>query len=196
MAKPFLSNLKQNISSRFESHDIVSAFSILDPRKIPTSSSQLSTYGQESVEVLIGHYAQERPALMLNDEETTKEGLFTTEMRTEWITYRNFLIKKHEDTTSNQLEQLITNDMLKTMFPNLSQTASIGLTIPVSTASVERSFSKMKLIKTRLRNSLSEASLSQLMRITMEAPETLTKINDDLDSILDIWNRKPRRIVI
>ena len=48
---------------------------------------------------------------------------------------------------------------------SLHKIASIGLTIPVSTAFVERSFSQMKLIKTRLRNGLSDCSLSHLMKI-------------------------------
>ena len=84
--------------------------------------------------------------------------------------------------------------MLITMFPNLSKIAYICLSIPVSTASVERSFSEMKLIKTRPRNSLSEGTLSQLMRIGIKAPEKLT--DDDLDAIFEVWNRKPRRIPI
>ena len=94
MAKPFVSSLKQNISSRFESHVIVSVFSIFDPQEIQVSYLHM----EEPVQVLIGHYAQNRPALMLNDEETMKEGLITTEM---WITYCKFLMKKHEDTTFN-----------------------------------------------------------------------------------------------
>ena len=84
--------------------------------------------------------------------------------------------------------------MLVTMFPNLHKMASIGLTLPVSTASVERSFSQMKLIKTRRRNSLSEGTLAQLMRIAIESPDKLT--DDDLEEVLDIWNRKPRRVPI
>ena len=63
--------------------------------------------------------------------------------------------------------------MLVTIFPNLQKIASIGLTLPVSTASVEKSFSQMKLIKTRLQNSLTEDMLTQLMRIAMEPPDQL-----------------------
>ena len=75
--------------------------------------------------------------------------------------------------------------MLKAMFPNLHKMASIGLTIPVSTASVERSFSPTKLIKTRLRNALSDCSLSHLM------------ISDsDLDEIVNVWQRKSRRVSV
>ena len=53
--------------------------------------------------------------------------------------------------------------LLITMFPNLNTLASICLAIPVETASVERSFSQMKMINTRLRNHLGEKSLSHLM---------------------------------
>ena len=73
--------------------------------------------------------------------------------------------------------------------------ATISLTLPVSTASVERRFfSKMKLIKTRLRNYLSDSSLSNLMKRAIESPDILSE--DDLDAIIDIWNRKGRRIAV
>ena len=84
--------------------------------------------------------------------------------------------------------------MLVAMFPNLSKIASIGLSIPVSTASVERSFSQMKLIKTRLRNSLSAGNLSHLMKISIESPQKLTETN--LEEIVNIWSRKSRRIAV
>ena len=83
---------------------------------------------------------------------------------------------------------------MKCWLPNLQKIASIGLTLPVSTATVERSFSQMKLIKTRLRNSLTEGRLTQLMRIAMEPPDQLRE--DEIEVILDNWNRKPRRISI
>ena len=84
--------------------------------------------------------------------------------------------------------------MLKAMFPNLHKIVSIGLTIPVSTASVERSFLQMKLIKTRLRNALRDYSLSHLMKIAIEAPEVLS--DSDLDEIVNVWQRKSRRVSV
>ena len=88
-----------------------------------------------------------------------------------------------------QLTELATNEMLVTMFPNLST-----LSIPVGTASVERSFSPMKMIKTRLRNRLGQCSLSQLMKIAIESPERLS--DDDLENIFTMWSRKPRKIAV
>ena len=46
------------------------------------------------------------------------------------------------------------------------------LIFPLSTARVERFFSKMKLVKTRLRNQLSQVNLEKLLFTATEAPET------------------------
>ena len=80
------------------------------------------------------------------------------------------------------------NSMLIAMFPNLSVIANICLSIPVRTASVERSFSQIKMIKTRLRNRLGEMSLS-LMKIAIESPQKMSI--RDLEEVIDVWNRKP-----
>ena len=92
-----------------------------------------------------------------------------------------------------QLKELASNDMIKTLFPNLSKIGAICLSIPVTTASVERSFSQMKLIKTRL-SSLNDKSLSNLMKIALESPDELT--DSHLEEVVNVWNRKSRRIVV
>ena len=93
-----------------------------------------------------------------------------------------------------QLKELASNDMIKTLFPNLSKIGAICLSIPVTTASVERSFSQMKLIKNRLRSSLNDKSLSNLMKIALESPDELT--DSHLEEVVNVWNRKSRRIVV
>ena len=90
--------------------------------------------------------------------------------------------------------ELVCNDMMRTLFPNLCKIATIRLSIPVSTASVERSFSQMKLIKIRLRSSLNDKSLSHLMKIAIESPAELT--DSQLEEVVDVWNRKNRRIAV
>ena len=91
-----------------------------------------------------------------------------------------------------QLKELLTNDMLIALFPNLHKLATICLSIPISTASAERTFSDMKLIRNRLRNRLTELSLSNSMKIAIEFPEKMT--DSDLEEIIDMQNRNGRRI--
>lgn len=67
------------------------------------------------------------------------------------------------------------------------------LCIPVSTASVERSFSTMNRIHTKLRNRMGEETIDHLMRISCEGPDDppLSLLN----AAVDLYARKkPRRI--
>ena len=93
-----------------------------------------------------------------------------------------------------QLKELTSHEMLVTMFLNLSSLAYICMTLSVLTASVKRSFSQMKMIKTRLRNRMEESSHNHLMLIAIESPNELT--DNELDCIVNVWNEKPRRIVV
>ena len=93
-----------------------------------------------------------------------------------------------------QLKELVSNDRLKTLFPNLSKIATICFSILVATASAEGSFSQMKLIKTRLQSSLNDKNLSHQMKIAMESPAELK--DSDLEEVVDVWNRKGRRIAV
>ena len=52
----------------------------------------------------------------------------------------------------------------------------------------------MKLIKTRIRHRIGQFSLSHLMKIAIETPETLS--DAELDAIITVWNRKPRIIAV
>ena len=63
VAPLFIVHMKENISSQFAFHDILSTFPIVDPRKVPSADSvQLPTYGKKSVEVLLNHYGKDKPA--------------------------------------------------------------------------------------------------------------------------------------
>ena len=67
------------------------------------------------------------------------------------------------------------------------------MALPVGTASVERSFSEMKLIKSHLHSRLADSNLEHLMKIVVEGPQ-LTNV--DRDGILDIYKQKNRRILL
>ena len=70
---------------------------------------------------------------------------------------------------------------------------NILLILPVGTATVERSFSDMKMIKTRLRNRLSDDNLQHLMRVAIEGLE----LKDvDFNAILEVFKSKTRRLLL
>ena len=117
----------------------------------------------------------------------------SSDLPTEWKTFRRYITNQPREDIKEQLKELSTNSMMQTMFPNLSILANVCLTIPVGTASVEGSFSHMKMVKSRLRNRLGEANLS-LMKITLESPEALS--DEELEQIVTVWTRKPRRVAV
>ena len=112
--------------------------------------------------------------------------LVSPDIRTEWMTFRRYITRQRKEDTMKLLKELATNSMLVEMFPH-SDLAKVSLSIPVGTASVERSFSRMKMIKTMRRNRLGEQNLAHLMRIAIETPEKLP--DDVVESVVDIWNK-------
>ena len=63
--------------------------------------------------------------------------------------------------------------------------------LPIVTASVERSFIHLKMIKTWLRSRLSDCSGAQLMRISIEGPEIDAV---EFEEILEICKEHDHRI--
>ena len=57
------------------------------------------------------------------------------------------------------------------LFPEIFKLLDMLLALPVGTATVEQSFSQMKLVKTRPRSGISDCNLSRPMRIAIEGPE-------------------------
>ena len=73
------------------------------------------------------------------------------------------------------------------IFPETWNLLNILMAFPVGTASVERSFSEMKLIKFCLHSRLSHSNLEHLMKIAIEGPQ-LTDV--DFDRMLDTFKQK------
>ena len=77
-------------------------------------------------------------------------------------------------------------------FPNATIAYRVLLTIPVTVASAERSFSKLKLLKSYLRSTMTQERLNDLAMIALES-DILEKI--DYKSIIeDLISRNPTRM--
>jgi hypothetical protein len=66
------------------------------------------------------------------------------------------------------LNQIFHVGNLGSVFPTLNIALQIALTLPVSSATTERTFSKLKIIKTRLKTTMNNTRLEDLMLITCE----------------------------
>jgi hypothetical protein len=79
-------------------------------------------------------------------------------------------------------------------FPNASIAYRILLTIPMTVASAERSFSKLKLLKSYLRSSMKQQRLTDLAMISLESEE-LEKIKYE-HLIEDFISRNTKRMML
>ena len=153
MAKHFITDLKNNIVCRFTSQDVVSSYSFIDPEKM-LGINDLSGYEEDYIDIILKHYGKDLTAESVQAEESVKPALVSSDITSEWKMYRRYIAQQPKEDMKAQLKELTTNSMLIAMFPNLNVIANICWSIPVGTASVDRSFSQMKMIKTRLRNHL------------------------------------------
>lgn len=111
-----------------------------------------------------------------NDQESDNEELNSDD--------ENIELEHNNCSTDNEnaasILQLLSKFNLIAAFPNLYLAYKALYTIPVTSAAAERSFSKVKIIKTRLRSTMSQLRLESLLLLNCE-----TDINIDLNKAID-----------
>ena len=82
---------------------------------------------------------------------------------------------------------------LETLYPNLHKIIQIAATLPVTTASCERCHSKVKIISSYLRATMSEERLDNLVLISSERD-----ISSDIELpvLVDQFAIKPRKVIL
>jgi hypothetical protein len=106
----------------------------------------------------------------------------------------NAMIDNLETSTPMDLLQLIHKYSLTDAYPNTAIALRIFLTIPVTVASCERSFSKLKLIKNYLRSTMGQERLSSLAIVSIEN-EVANSINYD-NVINQFATAKARKVAL
>ena len=99
------------------------------------------------------------------------------------------LIKKRERyTLRDSWNDLKHNNVVKEIYLNCIYLLHLLLIFPISIACIERLFSRMKLVKTRLHNQMKQATLDSLLCIVTEIPSD--GFNDeDFDFFVDKLKR-------
>lgn len=104
-----------------------------------------------------------------------------------------FTDEQAEDVSrENFMYQLIFKKRVQESFPNVEIALRMYLVLMVSNCSAERSFSKMKLIKNRLRTSMWNDRLSHLTLMSIEA-DILREINFE-DLVTEFAKKKARKV--
>ena len=136
-------------------------------------------YGKEEVEFDDTTYIS--PPLAEHEEVLAEWRVFKRDIAQEFMKQQKPPSLQEIKATMESLSAY--NDIFRLM--------DILLTLPVGTATVERSFSQVKLVKTHLRNRLSDNTLPKLTRIAIEGPELSTV---DLTELLAVFKEKNHRI--
>ena len=91
----------------------------------------------------------------------------------------------HSQIDDMALSEVMSNmsEAHRLLFPNIIVLLELAIICPVSNATVERLFSFLKLVKTKLRNQLSDEKLDKILRIKTESPEHLE--DEELEALVD-----------
>ncbi|XP_025190784.1 uncharacterized protein LOC112591242 [Melanaphis sacchari] len=111
----------------------------------------------------------------------------------EFFKYQAKAILPDLNATALNILNAIKKYELDSTCPNLITACRLFLTMPVTVASGERSFSKLKLIKTYLRSTMSQERLTNSAILSIE--NKITKNIDFEDVIEDFASKKSRKIM-
>lgn len=205
VAVPYIDKLLSNMDSRFSDGvvKLLVSSSVYNPASLP-SEENLTEYGKEEIKALAQFYGSEAKISYEGQDYTSPPLLDKDNLIGEWQVFKRALKQETKlFMEKNKLTKMPTMSEVKVhmestgaytgIFPETFKLLNIILVLPVGTASVERSFSYMKLIKTRIRNSITDQNLGRLMRIAIEGPE-LSNVN--FNEVLDIFKQTNRRILL
>ena len=151
--QPYLEEVSRKISCRFkDTLGLLTAFSIFDPQKCPTDVQQLHKYGTAELEKLLKFYGETTDIEYEGNVFSTPADVDKTETRHEWKAFKLVIFEKKSMSLKELVTLFLRSEAKCVTFPNIKILLTIAMVLPVSTATVERSFSDMKQIKDGLHN--------------------------------------------
>ncbi|XP_076836806.1 zinc finger MYM-type protein 1 [Brachyhypopomus gauderio] len=171
-----IDSLLAQISNRFSDHKKLAFLALLDPQQFGHYSDRFPNAALSSLMESYGAYFDQH---RLHTELSVMYGMF------------DFAGKSPAD-----IHQFLLQKELKDSLAQVYTLTCLILTIPVSTASVERSFSALKRIKTFSRNTTGQTRLSDLALISIEKELLMgLKAKDQLyDPAINHFIQKDRRM--
>lgn len=139
-----------------------------------------------SVEKFISLEMQDAEPFIMQYKNVFK--IDTSALKAEASVIKNVIKLKEKEINLETLKQNINKDIT----PNLYKMIQIAISLPISSAGCERSFSAMRRVKTWLRTTMSQDRFSNLSLINIES--SLVKTHVTADKILEVFSKKPRKL--
>ena len=188
VSKPFVQKLVQQIEKDLESSAEMSGFCVLDPRwehfgdqaKSEEKVASLATYlgNAQTLTMDEVEYVATHPLVPAAGGITGElEGMLALIAARRWSTF------------GDVLDNVLKDPQIKVLYPATSRFLEVAATLPIGTAGVERMFSLMKLVKTRLRATMHDETLEDIMYTTLEIPFNYDTgmDNGDLEFVVDAF---------
>ena len=154
----------------------------------------MADYGIEKIRTLINFYSVAQGIQFQGEIGISQPDVNAEDTESEWKLFRRVIFVRYKDSTLQQVLSTLTdsgNSDIATAFPNLPKVAATVNLLPRTTATIERSFSAMKLIKTRFQCRLGADALEHTMCICIEGPDQLS--DDVLESVVDHYKSAKKR---
>jgi hypothetical protein len=150
------------------------------PDKQPAAALSEASSSLDSVKLKndIGNY--------INNRLTLSNALRYLLLTQHFIPDEKFKWPFIERKTNNAIDAYVSCN--GTFFPNIKVLLQIYATLPVTTATGERSFSTLKLLKTYLRSTMSESRLNGLAMMYIHA-----MVNIDIEQVIDKFSKRKNR---
>ena len=191
---PYLQSVIDHIRGRIECTDLISSLAVFDPHHLPEDEDNLRDYGTDKIKTLIAFYGSVQEVQFDGKKGVSQPDIDQEDTESEWKLFRRLMFVQHKRSSLQQVLSALLSSSIRASFPNLAKLAAILIVLPVTTATVERTFSRMKLIKTRLRSRMGENTLEHTMRICIEGPDRLS--NETLEAVIDHYKHSKRRRIM
>ena len=156
-----------------------SLLKILDTEHFPTSSEELSNYGDHDIQIITSHFEK-----LLTANECNLDAILY-----EWTAVKDLISTTGLKSLSHSsVWQKLFLSSNKQDLTNILHLVTLLCVIPISNAILERMFSAMSRVHTDWRNGLGEKRVENLLRVMQEGPEEISLF--DPTFAIQKWNAK------
>ncbi|KAK3084326.1 hypothetical protein FSP39_011612 [Pinctada imbricata] len=173
----YVGNIQNILEERFKESELLSKMQVLQPNHIVLAhnSGDIARYGNQNVYILAEHFE----AQDINKEEASIE----------YKQYKRLVVGTFPSASFREICHHMDMTYSEVM-PNMAKLLKCCIVLPVSSAQCERGFSTQNRIKSRLRTTLNNASINDLMRISEDGSHT---DSFDFKMALKMWKEEKNR---